>query len=74
MKSQGLSNELCYLELNVIYPSYNLVRMSDKGLIKLINSDTNRFVEKRFLKSLFKQIKPVSNLEIKQQIGVRINI
>jgi hypothetical protein len=56
MKSQGLSNELCYLELNVIYPSYNLVRMSDaKGLIKLINSDTNRFVEikiGRFLKSL----------------------
>jgi hypothetical protein len=51
--------------------------MSDKGLIKLINSDTNRFVEikiGRFLKSLFKQIKPVSNLEIKQQIGVRINI
>jgi hypothetical protein len=69
MQSQGLSNEVSYLELNVIYPSYNLIRVSDtKGMVKLINSDTNRFVEikiGRFLKSLFKQIKPVSNLEIK---------
>jgi hypothetical protein len=52
----------------MLFIPYNLVRMSDaKGLIKL-NSDTNRFVEikiGRFLKSLFKQIKPVSNLEIK---------
>jgi hypothetical protein len=40
--------------------------MSDaKGLIKLINSDTNRFVEIKIEDFLFKQIKPVSNLEIK---------
>jgi hypothetical protein len=67
MQSQGLSNEVCYLEMNVIYPSYNLIRMSDtKGMVKLINSDNNRFVEikiGRFIKTLFKQIKPISNLE-----------
>lgn len=69
MQSQGLSNEVCYLELSIIYPSYNLIRISDtKGLVKLINSETERFVEikiGRFIKSLIKQIKVISNLDIK---------
>ena len=69
MQSQGLSNEVCYLELSIIYPSYNLIRISDtKGLVKLISSDTGRFVEikiGRFIKSLIKQIKVISNLDIK---------
>lgn len=65
--TQELSIVKIVVEKENIFPLYNKFEVSDtKGLIKLTNSIKNRFVEikmGRFLTSLFKQMKDVSNID-----------
>jgi hypothetical protein len=66
--TQELSIVKIVLEKENIFPLYNKFEVSDtKGLIKLTNSEKNRFVEikmGRFLTSVFKQMKDISNIDV----------
>lgn len=64
-KSQKLGQEIFFLELDDIFTGYNNIEISDtKGMLKLTNTTTKRFVEikiGRFINSLVKQINEKHN-------------
>ena len=65
LKSQNLGHPTILLELEDIFSGYNFIEISNtKGMIKLNNTVTKRFVEMkigRFVNSLLKQVKEIHN-------------